>query len=133
MGIRDDGESAVRVRVEAVVDESEEGGAVRGCEESVCVVGFETGGGDERARREIRVGEEEEHVVVHGKAGPGLSCASWVQQLERQHQRRQRGEEEDEDDAEHKDRSASVSAHHIATARTSHATRPYSHRETVHR
>lgn len=55
--------------MEAIVDEAKEGGAVRGCEKSVRIVRLETGGGDERASGEIRVGEEEEHVLVHGKVG----------------------------------------------------------------
>ena len=92
MGIRDDGKSTVRIRVEAVVNEAEEGGPLRGCEKSVCTVGLETGGGDERASREIRVGEEEEHVLVHGKAGSGTADRMWdrVHQLGQQQQRRRR-------------------------------------------
>ena len=64
MGIRDDGESAVGIRVEAVVDEGEEGGAVRGSDESVCIIGLEARGCDKRASGEIRVGEEEEEILV---------------------------------------------------------------------
>lgn len=107
------------------MDEGEEGGAVGVCEKAVCVVGLETGGGDERTSGEIRVGEEEEHVlVVHGKSHPDpdrpAACGTTL--LVREHNRDDDddGDEDDEDSDEHKGRPTSIRATPL-------------HRETVDR